>query len=75
MLRPDGSGLTQLTHFTDCHRFTIVGSFSSDGKLVTYAIGTGDDAGVYVMHADGSSAVRIIGTARWGSAPDWGPGR
>jgi Tol biopolymer transport system component len=72
-VKPDGSGLAQLTHFKPG---TIVRStsYSPGGQWIVQA-GNGVDgnADLYLMRADGSDNHPITRTKLWDSAPDWGP--
>ena len=75
LIHPNGSGLTQLTHFKPG---TIVtsSSFSPDGTQIVFATtGVGGKADVYVMAADGTAMAPVTRTSAWDSAPDWGPAR
>jgi len=75
VIRPDGSGLKQLTHF---EKGTIVtsSSFSPDGKWIVYgASGVAGQADLYVMRADGTGVRQLTHTRFWESAPDWGSSR
>jgi hypothetical protein len=67
-INPNGSGLKQLTHYPG--NVVVTGSFSPDGKWVTYA----KSANVFVMRADGTGARQITHGVS-ASAPDWGPTR
>jgi Tol biopolymer transport system component len=72
VIRPDGSGMRQLTHFK---AGTWIGSmsFSPDGRWITFAkAGRGGAADVFVMRADGSGVRPVTRTTLWDSAPDWG---
>ena len=72
-VRPDGSDLTQLTHYKDG---TIVRStsYSPDGEWIVHATnGVDGQADVFVMRADGSDNQPVTRTKLWDSAPDWGP--
>ena len=72
-VRPDGSGLKQLTHFKS-GTLVLSASYSPDGKWIVYASdGEGGNADLYVMHADGSGSRPLIRTQPWDSAPDWSP--
>jgi TolB protein len=74
-VRPDGTGLTRLTHFKPG---TFVGSssFSPDGTWITVSLtGIGRQADVYVMRADGTHARPVTRTRLWDTTPDWGPAR
>jgi Tol biopolymer transport system component len=75
VVRPDGSGLKQLTRFK---KGTIVtsSSFSPDGKWIVYgAAGVAGQADLFVMRADGSGIRQLTHTRLWESAPDWGASR
>jgi TolB protein len=72
-VRPDGTGLTQLTHFPFTHRRLFSASFSPDGTQIVFAKadrkGRGD---VWLMNADGSNPHPVLRARPWDSAPDWG---
>lgn len=72
-VRPDGTGLTQISHFPVTGRRLFSASFSPDGKLIVFAKadrqGRGD---IWVMNADGSSPHPVLTVKPWDSAPDWG---
>jgi Tol biopolymer transport system component len=75
VVHPDGSGLTQLTHFKEG---TIVtsSSFSPDGTSIVFgSTGVGGNADLFVMRSDGTGIHPITRTKLWDSAPDWGPSR
>jgi TolB protein len=74
VIRPDGRGLKQLTHFK---RGTIVtsASFSPDGRWIVFGKGRGANADVFVMRANGKGMRPVTRTRLWESAPDWGPAR
>lgn len=78
-VRPDGTGLKQLTHARGGKVQHLSSSFSPDGKWITFGRtpGTGKEgnADVLVMRADGSHVRRVTRTAIWDSASDWGPRR
>lgn len=72
VVRPDGTGMKQLTHFK---QGTIVtsSSFSPDGNWITLgATGKRGSADVYVIRANGTGLRPVTRTALWDSAPDWG---
>lgn len=72
VIRPDGTGMRQLTHFK-AGTFVGSASFSPDGKWIAFAkSGRGGAADVFVMRADGSGIRPVSQTALWDSAPDWG---
>jgi Tol biopolymer transport system component len=72
-VRPDGSDLTQLTHFPFAHRRLFSAAYSPDGQRIVFARadtkGRGD---VWIMNADGSDPHPVLTAAPWDSAPDWG---
>jgi TolB protein len=72
VIRPDGIGMRQLTHFK-AGTFVGSASFSPDGKWITFArSGRGGAADVFVMRTDGSGVRPVSRTVLWDSAPDWG---
>jgi Tol biopolymer transport system component len=72
-VEPDGTGLKQLTHFTEGTP-VLSASYSSDGRWIVYAAGgAGGNANLYVMRADGTDSRPLMRTGAWDSAPDWGP--
>jgi TolB protein len=70
-VRPDGSGLTQLTHFPNRRRL-FSASFSPDGHQIVFAradsAGNGD---IWIMNADGSNPHPVQQAKPADSAPDW----
>ncbi len=73
VVRPDGRGLSQLTHFRSGTIVTSA-SFSPDGKWIVFGkTGLGTNADVFVMRANGTGTRPVTRTRRWESAPDWGP--
>ena len=75
-VRPDGSGLTQLTHARGGSVQYLSASFSPDGKWLTVSrtpgSGKGGNADVFVMRADGTDLRRVTRSAAWDSSTDWG---
>jgi len=75
-VRPDGSGLTQLTHASGGHVQYLSASFSPDGNWLTVSRTPGSgrkgNADVYVMHADGTGLRQVTRAAAWDSSTDWG---
>jgi Tol biopolymer transport system component len=76
-VRPDGTGLTQLTHETKADVHDLADSFSPDGKKIIYAHNVGGGEGgfqVWEMNADGSGAHQLTHgiDAHWAS---WGSHR
>jgi Tol biopolymer transport system component len=78
-IRPDGTGLTNLTRHKRGRYHYLSSSFSPDGKRIVSARtpGTGPEraADLVVMNADGSKIRPITKTRLWESSVDWGPGR
>ncbi len=72
-IRPDGSELTQLTHFTD----TVVShkvSFSPDGRWIAFGrSGTGGANDIYIASIDGKHVQPVTQTPEEEGSPDWGP--
>ena len=74
VVRPNGSGLMALTRFREAN--VLSSSFSPDGKRITFAkSGVGGLADVFTMRLNGTDVRPVTRTARWDSAPDWGPAR
>jgi TolB protein len=75
VVHPNGTGLTQLTHFKPGAIVTS-SRFSPDGKWIVFGTnGVGGTADVFVMHADGSGMRPVTRTKLWDSAPAWGRAR
>jgi TolB protein len=76
-VRPDGTGLRQVTHARGGKVQYLSSSYSPDGRWITFARtpGTGREgnADVYVMRADGTRLRNVTRSRAWESAPDWGP--
>jgi len=75
-VRPDGTGLTQLTHARGGSVQYLSASFSPDGKSLTVSRTPGSGpkgrADVYVMRADGTGLRQVTRAATWESSTDWG---
>jgi TolB protein len=72
-IRPDGSGLTQLTHRAGATKL-LSASFSPDGTRIVFAMAPKDRLpDLYTMATDGSDVQRVTRTRQWDSRPDWGP--
>jgi Tol biopolymer transport system component len=72
-IRPDGTGLTQLTNFVGTVE-VFSSSYSPDGKWIVFSrSGRGGLPDLFVMRSDGTGLRQLTRTARWDSAPDWGP--
>ena len=72
-VRPDGTGLTQLTHFPFARRRLFSASFSPDGTQIVFgkadANGRGD---IWLMNPDGSNPHAVQTAKPWDTAADWG---
>jgi TolB protein len=73
-VRPDGTGLTRLTHFPFEHRRLFSATFSPDGRQIVFARASDAEGhrAIWVMDADGSSQHVVFDADRFDSAPDWG---
>lgn len=75
-IRPDGTGLRQLTHARGGTVQYLSSSFSPDGMWITFARtpgkGRSGNADVFVMRANGTGLRNLTHSAIWDSAPDWG---
>ena len=75
IVRPDGTGIRQLTRFAG-NLEILSSSYSPDGRWIVFSrTGTGRLPDLFVMRSDGSGVRQLTRTARWDSAPDWGPSR
>ena len=84
-IRPDGSGLRQLTHFEpyDTAPGALrTGSYSPDGSSILFATYHGavtvspsssNLPDVFVMSADGTDVRPVTRARNWDGDPDWGP--
>ncbi|NCO68181.1 MAG: Tol-Pal system beta propeller repeat protein TolB [Nitrospirae bacterium CG_4_10_14_0_8_um_filter_41_23] len=68
-VRPDGSGLTQLTTV----RNNEEPSFSPDGMYITFSSDRNRIRGIYIMRANGESQKRITPKNLRASGPRWSP--
>jgi len=70
-IRPDGSGLKQLTHDVPG---MLSAAWSPDGRYIAYAHepDDGTQPDIWVMKADGTGAARLTDSPQWDSAPTWG---
>ena len=72
-VRPDGTGLKQLTHFK-IGTLVLKASYSPDGDWIVYGSDYGNGkADLYVMRANGTGQRQLTRSKWWDSAPDWGP--
>jgi Tol biopolymer transport system component len=81
-IRPDGSGLRQLTHFRQVFGALTMGSWSPDGRSIVFSttIGARTSVGadlpdVFIMAANGTSIRPVTRARNWDGSPDWGPQR
>jgi Tol biopolymer transport system component len=76
IVRPDGTGLTQLTHARGGNMQYLSASFSPDGRWLTVSRTPGSgkkgNADVYVMRADGAGLRQVTRSSAWDSSTDWG---
>jgi Tol biopolymer transport system component len=74
-IRPDGTGLHQLTHFSAYAR-VLDGSYSPDGKSIVFETSNGAVGGelpdIFVMNADGTNMRPITRTRNFETGADWG---
>jgi Tol biopolymer transport system component len=74
-IRPDGSGMTNLTGFRGRTENAFAGSFSPDGKQIVFRIESGDTSSLAVIDRDGGNLRRLTtGKGRpryidWGTHP------
>jgi len=74
-VHPDGTALTQITHFTDTVISHKVG-FSPDGQWIVFAkAATSGSNDVFIAKADGSDLRPVTNTPLADSSADWGPPR
>ncbi len=78
-VRPDGTGLRQLTHFQQSNGVLRAGSYSPDGQSILFATDEGgatapgrDLPDIFVMRADGTDIRPVTRSPNWDSDPDWG---
>jgi TolB protein len=77
-IRPNGTGLRQLTFAAGGKVQYLGSSYSPDGRMIT--VGRlpetgGSNADVMLMRADGTHIRRVTHTLLYDSYPDWGPGQ
>ena len=75
-IRPDGTGLRQLTHFGPSDR-VVSGSYSPDGASIVFGTSAGAVGevlpDVFVMNADGTGLRQLTKTRNFETQADWGP--
>lgn len=79
-VRPDGTGLRQLTHFGPKTDLLQNGSFSPDGTAIVFATTHGATrtrhsnlADVFTTSLDGTRITPVTRKRNWDGSPDWGP--
>ena len=72
-IRPDGTGLNKITHFTNTVISHKVG-FSPDGKWIVFAKeATNGVNDIFIARASGAHVSAVTNTPLADSAPTWGP--
>jgi TolB protein len=73
LIHPDGTGLEQLTHFSN-GTHVASSAFAPDGTSIVFSKGPeGGNIDLYVMRLDGTHVQRVTRSKLWELAPDWGP--
>ncbi len=74
-VHPNGTGLKRLTN-TKQDIDMLSASYSPDGRSIVFSqTGKGGLPDLWVMRADGTKVRQLTRSAKWDSAPDWGPSR
>jgi Tol biopolymer transport system component len=81
-VRPDGSGLRQLTHVGPRVNLLQNGSFSPDGTAIVFATTKGSIKrnrsnlpDVFTVGVDATGLRPVTRSRNWDGSPDWGPAR
>ncbi|HEU4971187.1 MAG TPA: hypothetical protein VFT35_04530 [Gaiellaceae bacterium] len=74
-IRPDGSGMKNLTRFTAGTENAFAGSFSPDGEQIVFRIESGDSYSLALIDRDGGNLQRITTGKGRPRFIDWGSGR
>jgi Tol biopolymer transport system component len=74
-IRPDGTGKTNLTHFTAGTQNAFAGSFSPDGKHIVFRLESGDTYNLAVVDRDGKNLHRLTTSKDKPRFIDWGTHR
>jgi Tol biopolymer transport system component len=77
VMRPDGTDVRQLTHFTGNHQGGFP-NYSPDGTRIVFISNQRRDAAgpandLYTMRSDGSNVTRIVSNHPGVAVSDWGP--
>jgi Tol biopolymer transport system component len=71
-IRPDGSGMKNLTGFTGGTKNAYAGSFSPDGKQIVFRLEDGDTYSLAVVDADGQHLTQVTTGKAKPRFIDWG---
>jgi TolB protein len=74
-VRPNGSGLTEVTHDRGGTVSAVNPAWSPDGKKIVFVQGPSGPLGytdIFTMNADGSHIHQITTSPLWDFRPDWG---
>jgi Tol biopolymer transport system component len=73
-IKPDGTGLTYLTHYDSPDLRAYVGGYSPDGDFIVFRLEDHGQYGLYRMNADGSDVQAILPLSNFRPRMiDWGP--
>jgi len=72
-IRPDGSGLTNVTKLTDPDTTAFAGSYSPDGRWIAYRIEDANGATLHRIRPDGTHDAPILQLPVPTRFIDWGP--
>ena len=75
LVGPDGSGKTELTHYTGAHENAFAGSFSPDGTQIVFRLEEGDTYSLAVVDRDGGNLRKLMTGKGKPRFIDWGPHR
>jgi len=73
-VRPDGSGLFEVTHYVGADQRAVFGSYSPDGQWILFRLRLGDQRALFRIRPDGTDSHQLT---PWSDLnplePDWGP--